>query len=109
MIYEFESEDGTVIERDFPMGEAPPIVTENCVNYRRIWSRVACIVDGGAPDVPFASHSLPHAWPYAKNHEILPNGKKGRCIFNGQLEQKEAISAARKDGEPVVYNELWDE
>lgn len=98
-VYEYQSDDGEVIERELPMTRAPKIgsrlVKAGKVFYR-LPPKVRTRVEG---DHHFASHSLPLNWPYAPRHDKL-----GRPLFANKREVDEAVSRGNHEGEDVAYD-----
>lgn len=87
MIYEFQAADGTIIERDMPMANAPAFGVELVVDgkaYRRIMSspvnrQITAQYDGNA--YPKVSNALPQ---WAPGAEHTPDGK---CILRNANHQ----------------------
>lgn len=101
MLYQFVARDGTLLERDYPMGKAPKIGCSIKVGKQR-YTRVPSMgVEASlANDIDeLTSVQLPLKWPFAPGHDA-----RGQPRFQNYREVKEAIAKAKHAGEPVDWD-----
>jgi hypothetical protein len=88
LIYQFKASDGSLIERDLPIGTAPESVRSKGKRFERVYTAPVLRV---ARNVHLESASLPRWWPYAKDH----NPKTGKPRFDSNRALNEAVAASR--------------
>ena len=102
MIYEYEADDGTRMDRDCPMTEAPPIGHEIEVE-GKTFRRMPPRLEAGficPPSRHFVSHCLPYNYPYHKGEF----DSQGRCLFDSWSEVHECEARANDHGENLKYD-----
>ena len=103
MIYEFQTESGSVVEIDMAASSAPPIgetMEWNGATLRRIASRIQAKVPVFQS---FKSMQLGHGWPYANKWERNPDGSKGAPIFTSEREARGCMAAGERNGEGTTW------
>lgn len=102
-LYPFRADDGTEIERLYPMREAPPLGTEieqDGKVYRRVVARMAGIQDRGF--MPFVDMTV------MDHHPAAPRvNKDGRPVFLSQREVNDFI-ARHNDSGTSTKRMVWD-
>lgn len=107
MLYEFRSEDGSVIVREYPMAEAPDFgaeVEEGGRIYRRVPSvaQIQGAHEGSTKFPRFESSQLPKWWIHHKG-EFSPTGKPR---YSTRQEIEEDMARARAAGTEIEYGSL---
>ncbi len=103
MLYQFQTESGSVIDIEMAASDAPAggeTIVRDGEKLTRIYSPIQTSV---STFTPFKSMQLSHGWPYAKKWEKLPNGKKGAPIFTSEAEVKECMRAGAINGEETSW------
>lgn len=89
--YEFVADDGQIVEKSYPMRDAPPIGAEITVD-GKVFRRVFCgTVDQAGIDrkthkYPFVSHALPPYLPGCKHTHT------GNNIIRSQRHEREVLA-----------------
>lgn len=97
MIYLFRDEQtGEIVERWYPMAEAPEIGSTVEGHLTRLPSRTENMV---VPNVHFVSHQLPQHYPYAKKFDSW-----GSPCFDSKRELDECMARANDKGEHLAWD-----
>lgn len=100
--YEFQSDDGALIERDYPMAKAPKVgrcITVNGVKYRRLppaLTRPVC------HDERHLGYTLPRKRP-GNGMPEHPADHLGRYQFTGKRDRIEFEAKLNDSAAPVKY------
>lgn len=96
--YDYEHE-GVVIEREYPIGQAPETITVEGVTFKQAINRNVTSIVRGNPH--FASKALPRYWKYHKGKF----NKRGECLIESGRTIRESVAFARDCGEDVQYDD----
>lgn len=100
MLYLFRAADGTLLEREYPVGKAPLIgksIRVGGIRYTRVPSLGATAIPNNIDHM--TSVQLPLKWKYAKSWDA-----KGQPRFQNMGEVREAMARANHDGERVGWD-----
>lgn len=102
MLYQFAARDGSIVEREYPIGKAPKIgrsIRVKGKRYMRIPSLglQACMPSNFGKGM--TSVQLPLKWPFAPRHD-----GRGQPRFENIREVRESIAKATHAGEPVHWD-----